>query len=121
MILSPITPEKDTLLVGVGAIKSVNARTFHCTLCDIKWNINAKKKQKGHVNGRLHKLNALIAAYGSVVDEYFKHRITRESYVSVMDVINKSCILLEKEEIESETTESKNIRSKILGRFAFFV
>ena len=95
-------------------VKNTN---FHCGLCNIKFDVKNKRNEKHHVNGRLHKKKALVAAYGQDVDVYLQHRSKKDGYDALNKIINQACVPLEKEEVETELPSSREIRARLLGKF----
>ena len=80
-----------------------------------------KRNDKHHVNGRLHKKKALVAAYGPDVESYLQYRSRKDGYDALNRIINQACVPLEKEEVESEPPASREIRAKLLGVFNHFM
>ena len=106
----------ENLLIGVDAIKHLSYTKFHCTICNIKFDVKPKSPGKHHVNGRLHKMKALVASHGKNVDDYLQYRLKKDGYSKVTGVINQACVPLEKIEIESESSETREIRALLLGK-----
>ena len=119
--ISPIQPQIENILVGVKSVSFVKNSNFHCGLCNIKFDVKNKRNDKHHVNGRLHKKKALVAAYGKEVEEYLQHRSRKDGYDALNKIINQACVPLEKEEVESEPPASREIRAKLLGMNALFL
>ncbi|KAL5267132.1 hypothetical protein ACHWQZ_G004235 [Mnemiopsis leidyi] len=113
--ISPIQPQIENILVGVKSVTFIKNSNFHCGLCNIKFEVKNKRNDKHHVNGRLHKKKALVAAYGKEVEEYLQHRSRKDGYDALNKIINQACVPLEKEEVESEPPASREIRAKLLG------
>lgn len=115
--ITPIQPHIENILVGVKTVTHIKNGEFHCGLCNIKFDVKYKKTVKNHVNGRLHKKKALVAAYGADVESFLAYRSRKDGYEMLNKIINQACVPLEKEEIESEPPTSREIRAKLLGQY----
>ena len=118
---SPLPPRIDRVLVGVSILTRTGELSFHCTLCNIKFDIKAARHAAGvdkhHMLGNLHRKKSLVAAYGSDMEEYLQSRAKKEGYIKMNRIISEGCVALENYERQSESEETELVRAQLLGRF----
>ena len=115
--IQPIQPRMGSVLIGVNAIRHISDLKFMCTICNIKFDIKPGRSEKHHVNGRLHKIKALVAVHGEIIDQYLQYRSKKDGYENLNAIINEACIPVEKIEKENESQENRGIRAMLLGMF----
>ena len=118
-LITPIQPDEKNLLVGLNEIIKGSNGQYECRMCSIKFSSKKTWSQKSHITGRLHKVKALATRFGPEVEKYLDFKMKKSGYNSLMPEINKACVMLEQQEIEGESSETRSLRADILGELVF--